>query len=139
MRKKYIYSEEQKARNKIYKAKWYQENKEEHNQKSKAWNKKNPNYQKEWASQYDLGYWVVYLIHNFDGLGNIYCGQTQNIYTRMRWHKCKGKLNTETHEILEKFDNVDEALGFELTMHLNGYHGNNYNNLKQTNYEQKTD
>ena len=116
-----IYTEEQKARNKIYKAKWNQDNKEKVKANNKRFHEANPGYVA--PSAVNLGYWVVYLIHNFDGLNNIYCGQSQNIYERMKTHRSLGKLNTETHEILEKFDNVDEALGFELTLHLAGYHG----------------
>ena len=42
-KKKYILSEEQKAQNKIYKAKWYQDNKEEKKRQSLEWYKNNPN------------------------------------------------------------------------------------------------
>ena len=110
-----------KARKKITDARWRKANPEKIKAKDDRFKKNNPGYIK--PSMVDLGYWVVYLIHDFDGLNNIYCGQTQNIYTRMANHKSLGKLNTQTHEILEKFDNVDEALGFELTLHLAGYHG----------------
>jgi len=164
MKKKRIYTEEQKARNKIcsaeyrlknkaknkiYQAKWYLENKEEVKQQTqewyknnpekykaktarfkeknpgykKEWDKKNPNYAKEWFSQHDLGYWVVYLIHNFDGLGNIYCGQTQNIYSRMVKHKSKGVLNSDKYELIKQCETREDALAFEAYMHEQGYHG----------------
>ena len=148
-KKKQILSEEKKAQKKIYMAeyrlknkarkkildaKWRKDNPSYINparienpnydkEAGKRFHKANPNYSNEHSHKHDLGYWVVYLIHNFDGLNNIYCGQTQNIYTRMKKHRSLGKLNTKTHEILEKFDNVDEALGFESTLHLAGYHG----------------
>ena len=112
-----------KAKARITSANWYQENKEYSKQQMQEWNEANPSYYKEWVSQHNLGYWVVYVIRNFNGLKNDYAGQTQNIYFRMANHKSDGRLNTETHEILEKFDNMDEALGFELTLHLAGYHG----------------
>ena len=113
-------TEKRKAQKKKARAKWYQNNKEHHIQKVKEWSEANPNYIQ--PSSVNLGYWVVYLIYNYNGLNDNYAGQTQNIYKRMIQHKHLGKLNTETYEVLEKFDNVDEALGFELTLHLNGYH-----------------
>ena len=115
-------TEERKAKKKIANAKWYQNNKEHQLRQVKEWQKANPTYNKDWGSQHNLGYWGVYIIRNYNGLGNDYAGQTVNIYKRMNNHKFLGKLNTETYEVLEKFDNVDEALGFELTLHLNGYH-----------------
>ena len=139
MKKKRIYTEEQKTKMKISQAAWKKANPEkkkacdvrfyENNpnyikERNKEWRKANPDGVKEHNHEHDLGFWVVYLIHNFDGLNNIYCGQTQNLYMRMQNHKSKGKLNTETYEVLEKFDTVKEALGFELTLHLDGYHGN---------------
>ena len=135
-----IYTEEQKARNKIYKAKWTQENPEkikaitakfsENNpdykkEHSKKWHEANPGYSKVMSQKHDLGYWVVYIITNYNGLKDNYCGQTQNIYRRMIKHKHLGKLNTETHEVLEKFDCKIEALAFEATLHSDGYHGKN--------------
>jgi len=137
-RKKYILSEEAKAKkkiynaeyrlknkaqNKIYKAKWYQDNKEDQIRQVKEWQKANPGYLKELNHKHDLGYWVVYLIHNFDGLGNIYCGQTANIYKRMSDHKSKGRLNTETHELIKQCETLEDALAFEAYMHEQGYHG----------------
>jgi predicted GIY-YIG superfamily endonuclease len=122
-KKKYIYSEEQLAQKKITDANWYQENKKEQKRQMQEWAKKNPGYYKEWHSQHDLGYWVVYLIHNFDGLGNIYCGQTQNIYNRMKHHKCIGRLNTDKHELIKQCKTRRDALDFEAYMHEQGYHG----------------
>jgi len=87
------------------------------------WNKANPEYQKEWTSQHDLGYWVVYLIHNYNGLGDTYCGQTGNVYNRMKVHKSDGRLNTETHELIKQCETLRQALDFEAYMHEQGYHG----------------
>jgi len=108
------------------KKRFQEANPDYYKERNKEWNEANPGYSKAMSHKYDLGYWVVYVIRNFNGLKNDYAGQSQNIYMRMASHKSLGKLNTETHEILEKFDCKYEALGFELTMHLNGYHGNNY-------------
>ena len=132
-------TEAQKAKHKIQKAEWYQKNKEKASAQSAKWKKDNPNKVKLQNAKFkeknpnyiqpsatDLDYFVVYVIKNFNSLGNDYAGQTRNLYKRMNHHKCIGKLNTETYEVLEKFDNVDEALGFELTLHLAGYHGKQY-------------
>jgi len=70
-----------------------------------------------------LGYWVVYLIHNFDGLGNIYCGQTKNIYSRMLTHKSDGTLNSDKYELIKQCETLEDALDFESYMHEQGYHG----------------
>ena len=143
-----------KAQRKIYKTKWHLENKEDQNRQVKEWKKENPdyskayskkfheanpNYTKEWheanpgyfkeySHKHDLGYWVVYLIHDFDGLGNIYCGQTQNIHNRMRSHKSKGTLNSDKYELIKQCETRQDALEFEAHMHEQGYHG--YNNGK---------
>ena len=130
MKKKRILTEEQKAQRKIYIAKWKKENPNW----QKEWHKKNPDYvrpcvkenpdyQKEWASQHDLGYWVVYLIKNYNGLGDTYCGQTQNIYNRMKAHKSDGRLNTETYKLIKQCETLKDALEFEAYMHEQGYHG----------------
>jgi len=152
MKKKKMLTEEQKAYQKIYqaeyrlknkakldiyKAKWHLENKEEQKRQMQEWNKENPgyispceienpDYHKEWLSQHDLGYWVVYLIHNFDGLGNIYCGQTKNIYNRMATHKSQGRLNSDKYELIKQCETIEDALEFEAYMHEQGYHGYNY-------------
>ena len=137
MKKKRIYTEEQKAyqakyyqknkeKKKISHANWYQENKEQRRIYNAEFRKANPGYKKEWDSQHDLGYWVVYLIHNFDGLNNIYCGQTANIYSRMASHKSKGTLNSDKHELIKQCETLEDAKSFEAYMHKQGYHG--YNN-----------
>ena len=128
-------------KHKIANANWYKANKEKSNAQSAKWRKENPdkvkdanhsfykenpNYHKEYGGKGDQGYFAVYLIHDHNGLGHDYCGQTHNLQMRMSTHKHRGKLNTETYEVLEKFNCRFEALGFELTMHLSGYHG--YNN-----------
>ena len=153
-KKKYILSEEQKAKIKIYqaeyrlknkarykiiKAKWYQDNKEKVKANNKTWKEAHPGHTKEWYAanpgyakevnhKHDLGYWVVYLIHNFDGLDNIYCGQTQNIYKRMATHKSRGTLNSDKYELIKQCETLEDAKSFEAYMHEQGYHG--YNNGK---------
>ena len=149
MKKKRIYTEEQKAKIKIYQAEYRLKNKEKKKvldakwrqknsdyiepckianpnydkEQSKKFHKANPNYSNEHSHKHDLGYWVVYLIHNFDGLNNIYCGMTQNIYNRMRQHKCIGRLNTDKYELIKQCETLEDALEFEAYMHEQGYHG----------------
>ena len=132
MKKKRIYTEEQKAQKKITTAKWKKENpnwQKEWSKKNpdyyKEWSKKNPEYSKEIARKHDLGYWVVYLIKNYNGLGDTYCGQTGNIYNRMAKHKSKGKLNSDKYELIKQCETLRQALDFEAYMHEQGYHGYN--------------
>jgi|TARA_R110000787_G_C13314478_1_gene435828 predicted GIY-YIG superfamily endonuclease len=124
-----------KAKKKITDAKWYRDNREEQLRYKREWHKKNPdwispieienpNYLKEQASRHNLGYWVVYLIKNYNGLGDTYCGQTQNIPNRMRDHKCRGRLNTDNYELIKQCETLEDALEFENYMHEQGYHGN---------------
>jgi len=145
---------EDKARRKIYHAKWWQDNKERQKQLSQEWYEANPGYfkeyKKEWGeknpekveainkrfkeknpdyvspSAVNLGYWIVYIITNYNGLGDDYCGQTQNIYKRMVNHKYLGKLNTDTYTIVKKCDTLEDALEIESAVHNFGYHGYNY-------------
>ena len=136
MKKKKMLTEEQKAYQKIYqaeyrlknkakldiyKAKWHLENKEEQKRQMQEWNKENPNYISPCAV--DLGYWIVYIIHDYNGLGNDYCGMTQNIYKRINKHKSLGKLNTDTYTIVKKCDTLEDALELESAVHNFGYHG----------------
>jgi len=125
---------EDKARDKINKANWYQENKEEQKRQMQEWNKENPdyispceienpNYQSEHNHKHDLGYWVVYLIKNYNDLGDTYCGQTQNIYNRMAVHKSVGTLNSDKYELIKQCETLEDALEFEAYMHEQGYHG----------------
>ena len=137
-RQEYTLSEEQKANNSIYRAQYYQENKEELSLEMKKWYKanpekkkakdarfkeNNPDWSKEYAHRHDLGYWVVYILANYNGLGDNYCGQTQNIYRRMASHKHVGKLNTDTYELIKQCETLEDALEFEAYMHEQGYHG----------------
>ena len=147
-KKKQTYTPAQEARNKITQAKWRKDNpnyKKEwakanpdyikpckiknpdyDKEQSKRFYEANPGYSKKHNHKHDLGYWVVYLIHDFDGLGNIYCGQTQNIYMRIAKHKSDGRLNSDKYELIKQCETLKDALEFEAYMHEQGYHG--YNN-----------
>ena len=144
--------EEHKARQKIYGAQYHQENKIEANKASREWKKnnpgyvspcvtKNPNYYKEYSKEWkeanpgyhkqrhldsDLGYYAVYIIEDYMGTGDAYCGQTGNLYTRMSTHRRDGRLNTEAYRILQCFETREQAMAFEAIQHEAGYHG--YNN-----------
>jgi len=83
----------------------------------------NPDYDKEYKRSHNLGYWVVYLIHNYNGLGDTYCGQTQNIYNRMLKHKSDGRLNSDKYELIKQCETLEDSLDFEAYMHEQGYHG----------------
>ena len=74
----------------------------------------------------DLGYFAVYAIDNYNGTEASYCGQTGNLYNRMLGHKSYGRLNTESHRILQCFRTREQAMAFEAIQHEAGYHG--YNN-----------
>ena len=141
--------QENKEAQKIYQAEWYQDNREEQQRQVKEWQKANPDYippcrienpdyykkqgkkfreanpeySKAMSHKHDLGYWVVYLIHNYNGLGDTYCGQTGNVYNRMKSHKSDGRLNTETYEIIKQLETLEDALEFEAYMHEQGYDG----------------
>ena len=85
--------------------------------------KENPEYSKERINKSDLGYYCVYLIENYNGTGDAYCGQTGNLYNRMSKHRSAGRLNTENHRILGCFRTREQALAFEAIQHKSGYHG----------------
>ena len=136
---------ENKEAQKIYQAKWKKENPNH----TKKWRKENPekekeiqarfyennpnyitpcrienpDYNKEYNRKYNLGYWIVYIITDYNGLGDDYCGQTQNIHTRMANHKSQGRLNTDTYTIVKKCDTLEDALEIESAVHNFGYHG----------------
>jgi len=135
--------QENKEEQKRQMQEWYKENPDY----QKEWVKKNPDYippckienpdyQKETMKRFqeanpgyvppcavDLGFWIVYVITNYNGLGDNYAGQTQNIYNRMATHKSQGKLNTDTYTIVKKCDTLEDALEIESAVHNFGYHG----------------
>ena len=98
------------------------------------WREENPNssekYEKTRKLKHDLGYYCVYLIENYNSLGDHYCGQTGNLYTRMKTHRQVGRMNTENHRVLGCFRTREQALAFEAIQHEAGYHGQNYKTIK---------
>ena len=112
---------EAKAYHKTYNAKWYEENLEKKKAKDARFQEKNPGYRSPCSEP--LGYYAVYLIENYNGLGDHYCGQTGNLYNRMKTHKQVGKMNTENHRVLGCFRTREQAMAFEAIQHKSGYHG----------------
>ena len=87
------------------------------------WKKKNLDYRSPCTE--DLGYFAVYAIDNYIGTGESYCGQTGNLYNRMKDHKRDGRINLDTHRVLGCFRTREQALAFEAIQHEAGYHGCN--------------
>jgi len=67
-------------------------------------------------------YWVIYLIDNFDGKGNHYVGQTQNLPHRLQEHRYWG---ADTRYVLEMDTAPTQALAneYEAQYHERGYCG----------------
>ena len=87
--------------------------------------KKNPGYVEPCAEAgYNMGH-VVYVVRNYDGVGNDYVGQTKNLYKRTIAHKSLGKLNTESAEVLHNCESREENVRKEAALHAQGYHGRN--------------
>jgi len=89
--------------------------------------RENPNHEKERKARYHeskkLDYILVYIIKDYDGNGNNYCGITRNPFYRMKSHSFRGKLNTDKYEIVAKVETRVEALKIEASYHDRGYHG----------------
>ena len=131
--------EEKKEAKRIYKAKYYKENKEIIDLKNKKWRednyehslanaaeyrKKNREFlrqsSKRTRESYKDGYFSVYYIPEHH-----YVGQTISFISRMRKHKYGHGRITEGAEVLAKFETREEALAFEAKLHDMGYHGKN--------------
>jgi len=66
----------------------------------------------------------VYVIPDYDGLGNDYCGITSGpLRKRMVEHGILGKKNTDNGYIMKTLDCRKEALEFEKEQHAKGMHG----------------
>lgn len=66
---------------------------------------------------------IVYVIPNYDGLGNDYVGITKNLNNRLAKHRSLGKLNVDKWDILDVEYDRAKARELEREFHLNGYHG----------------
>ena len=117
---------------------WVEENPEKYKASNDNWRKNNPDKEKASRERFkekypdyrspiltesDLGYWAVYSIPNYNGTGDAYCGYSSNLYARMTVHRSHGRLNTESHRILQCFETKEQAMAFERIKHNEGYHG----------------
>lgn len=66
---------------------------------------------------------IVYVIPNYDGLGNDYVGITKNLNNRLSKHKHLGKLNVDKWDILDIEYDRAKARELERKFHTEGYHG----------------
>ena len=66
---------------------------------------------------------IVYVIPNYDGLGNDYVGITKNLNNRLAKHKHLGKLNVDKWDILDIEYDRAKARELEKRFHTEGYHG----------------
>lgn len=66
---------------------------------------------------------IVYVIPNYDGLGNDYVGITRNLNNRLAKHRSLGKLNVDKWNVLDvEYDRAKARL-LEKEFHTQGYHG----------------
>lgn len=66
---------------------------------------------------------IIYQIPNYDGMGNNYCGMTENLDSRMHKHRSLGKLNVSDWSLLGIATSRKEAREIEAEFHSQGYHG----------------
>jgi len=117
---------------------WVEENPEKHKASKDNWRKNNPDKEKASRERFkekypdykspiitesDLGYFAVYAIDNYNDTGDAYCGYSSNLYARMIAHKSLGRMNTDTHRVLQCFETKEQAMAFERIKHNEGYHG----------------
>jgi len=117
------WAEENPEKHKASNDNWRKNNPDKVNASSAKWKKDNPSYRSPCLVEADLGYWVVYSIPNYNDTGDAYCGYSSNLYSRMAVHRSHGRLNTESHRILQCFRTKEQAMAFERIKHNEGYHG----------------
>tara|TARA_R110002049_G_scaffold230196_1_gene402334 strand:+ start:2439 stop:2870 length:432 start_codon:yes stop_codon:yes gene_type:complete len=106
-----------------YRKAYYKANKGKHNAVTKSYYQSNKNQFVEYYEANRLPYNLVYCIPNYNGKGDDYCGVTDNPVSRMRNHKCIGKVNTDKWYELSRDDCRVKAEAIENDYHLKGYHG----------------
>ena len=84
----------------------------------KEWSINNPKYSKQRHINNKLGYWVVYLLPNYN-----YVGITNNPIYRMYNHKSIYNRITDNWIELTRFNTKEEAQLFEAMKHSEGYNG----------------
>ena len=136
--------EGKKERKKAYNKAWYLKNKEAIAVRSKAYREANKTeiaaYKevnkdkikvqnairgKRYREANKLKTNIVYCIPNYNGLGDNYCGVSNQPQLRMAKHKFDGKLNTSEWYELGKVTDRKEAEALESAFHELGYHGVN--------------
>ena len=117
------WAEENPEKYKASNTNWRKNNPDKDKASRDKWKKNNPGYRSPKLVEADLGYWAVYSIPNYNDTGDAYCGYSSNLYSRMAVHKNLGRLNTESHRILQCFRTKEQAMAFERIKHNEGYHG----------------
>lgn len=83
-------------------------------------------------------YYILYLIVNYNGLGDGYVGITKNLRNRKRIHKNGNKRYTSkdvsTVRVLHKIYGKEEALRMERMYHDLDFHGANENDNRTSDY-----
>ena len=102
-------TDEQKAAQKIYRAKWNKANKDKIAAQNKRFRESvNPNYYRKYTPEYgNDGFWTVYK------LSSGYIGQTCNLYSRMANHKSRYGRDINGHTVLATCYTKQEALDLE--------------------------
>ena len=126
-----------KEERKEYSKAYYQDNKERIKSYAKKYRDKNrdkikayKDSRKEITKVYNrmskqskkLGYYVVYALPNYNNDDSVYCGFTQNTYSRMIKHRSKG-LNTKNWFVLDVCKTELDARILEREYHIKGYEG----------------
>lgn len=136
--------EEKKEKKKAYNKAWYLKNKEAHSKRCKEYQANNKTeiaaYKKankdkikvqnavrgkRYREANKLKTNIVYCIPNYNGLGDNYCGVSNQPNIRMAKHKFDGKLNTSEWYELGRVIDRKEAEALESAFHELGYHGVN--------------
>ena len=128
MSKRVKLTEEQRKANKAeYQRNYRAKNKKSVAKKARAYYKENKvgilSQQKAYKESIQDDYTIVYVIHNYDGIGNAYVGMTDLLNRRMSQHKYNGKLNTDKPHILGIYPSRERAKEVEAEFHNRGLHG----------------
>ena len=118
---------EKKEKRKAYQSDYYKANKERilAQQQERYQNNREEAIEKQLARHRanNLHCTIVYVIPNYDGLGNDYVGISKNLNNRLAKHRSLGKLNVDKWDILEVEYDRAKARELEKRFHTEGYHG----------------
>tara|TARA_R110000796_G_scaffold74050_1_gene166246 strand:+ start:428 stop:829 length:402 start_codon:yes stop_codon:yes gene_type:complete len=111
----------------VYNKKYYEANRDKIVARAKAHYQNNREAlierQLTYHRSHNLHCTIVYMIPNYDGLGNDYVGITRNLNNRLANHRYLGKLNVDKWDILDVEYDKDKARELERDFHTQGYHG----------------